>query len=174
MAFKYFIEGLKILVSPQNSFENRQKATFESNLTEYLNRILLMGLTAGILSFIYDICRSVFFQIFYTVDIQYLKVINYASGKALSIFFFYLFAGTFLVFIISFILNKFFKKIKYTRIFEIMFLALTPLVLFAWIPSAIIPLTLWSAFIFSSLVKLQYTLANDVKTTKKGTILERE
>ena len=170
MVFKHLRRAFWILTAPNEAVSLFKKKTFEQSLGNYLNLMLSMGFLAGILSLIYDLLRSVYVNIVLTVNIDYWRLINYSLGKSVAIFFFYLFAGTIFFFIISLILNPFFRKLKYTRLLELMMFAVTPLLLFGWFPKAIIPLVIWSIFLFVTCYKNQ----DSSKHVKKGTILQRE
>ncbi len=131
-----------------------------------------MGLFNAILSLIYDLLRAVYFKLFKMIDIKFLRLFNYSLGKSVGIFLFYLFAGTFLLFLISIIALIFTKKRKYIELLRILFYAVTPVYLFYWLSPTIIPLLIWALFLyFQGLSELKI-----IKKTKKikNTIFQRE
>ena len=139
--------SIRILLSPKKEFEELNNRTFEEVIWDYMRLLILVALAAGLSSLIYAIVRALYLDISLDIDIQYLRMINYSFGRATSLMFFYVFAGTFILFFISMILKPVFKKIKYTSFLKILFYSLTPLLLFSWLFSNPLPLLIWSVFL---------------------------
>ena len=74
-------------------------------------------------------------------------MLNYLGGKVFGVIFGYLMIGTFGMFLISIILNPFFKM-KYTRLLKILFIAVTPIILLGWVPQAAAGIILWTIMLF--------------------------
>lgn len=155
MLIKAIKQGFRLLSDPENEFKRIKHRTFEQNLSNYLILLLTVGVMTGIVSFLFYLIKAAYLDIFMTIDIQYIRMINYSLGRATSLMFFYLFAGTFFVFIMALILSPFFKKIKFTRVLELIFYSLTPLLLFSWIPILSLSLLIWSIFLLVTGIKMQ-------------------
>ncbi len=141
-------QGFKTLINPDKEFTNINKRSFESILSDYLIMLLAVGLLAAAVSVLFYLGKAFYLDIFKTVDIQYGRMLNYSMGRATSLMFFYLFSGTFLMFILSMILNVFFRKVKYVKLLGIMFYSLTPVLLFSWVHIFAASLLIWSIFLF--------------------------
>jgi len=140
-------KAFRILSNPKKEFEDLSNRTFESVIGDYIKLLISVAIVAGLSSLIYAISRAVYLDLSLDIDIQYLRMMNYSFGRSASLFFFYIFAGTFLLFFISIILKPFIKKTKYTSLLKILFYSLTPLLLFSWLFSNPLPLLIWSLFL---------------------------
>jgi len=143
------------LFNPKDGFKEFLKLSFEESLYEYLLLILFVGLLSAIFIFILNISKAIYINFIYNVDIHFLNMINYTLGKASGIIFFYFFAGTFLLFILSMIIHRFFKDIRYVRLLQIFFISLTPVLIFGWIPWLSYTLLVWSLFLFIEGIKFE-------------------
>jgi len=147
-------QGFRTLSNPEKEFEALASRTFEEMLEDYMLFVLASGLFAGVISLAYRFVYSGYLSIFKGISMNYWKLLNYSVGTSLSMFFFYLFAGTFLLFIISIIVRIFVRGIKYTQLIAIMLYSVTPLLLFNWIaPTLILPLLIWGLFLLVCGVK---------------------
>lgn len=147
MILKPIKNALKILNNPETEFSQIHKRKFEDILSDYLILLVVLSITAGLVSFIFYLVKAFYLDIFLTVDVNYMRMLNYSLGRTTSLMFFYMFAGTFLVFIISLML-RLFVHVKYVQLFSIMFYSLTPFLLFAWIPILGYSLFIWTVFLF--------------------------
>jgi|TARA_Y100000310_G_scaffold345860_1_gene471639 hypothetical protein len=147
MVFKAIKRGLKILSNPKEEFQNLNKRTFESIVGDYMALLVSVAVLAGLASLTYSIFRAVYLDLSLDINIQYLRMINYSAGRATSLIFFYLFAGTFLQFFLSLIIKLFLKKIKYISLLKILLYSLTPFLLFAWLLPNPLPFGIWSIFL---------------------------
>lgn len=163
-------QSIKIISNPSNEFKDLNKKTFENVLSDYFKILLGISILAGIISMLFYTLRSVYFDIFRQIDISYIRMLNYSSGQATGLLFFYLFTGTFIVFILSMVLHTFFRKLKYVEFLKVMFYSLTPLLLFGWVIAAIPGLIIWTITLFIIGIKTEL----GAKDSKKGTILERD
>lgn len=145
--------GLRILSSPKERFEELNGRTLESVVWDYLILLITSAIATGIFSLAYSIIWAIYLDIFVNVDIQYIRMINYSLGRSTSLIFLYLFLGTFLLFFISLIIKPFLRKIKYASLLKILFYSLTPLLLFSWIIPNPIPLGIWGLFLLAVGVK---------------------
>jgi len=140
--------GFNILLNPNREFSKLNNRIFEHIVRDYMWLLVVMGGVAVIIKFIISIIKAVYLDLFVSIDINYGRMANFVLGNASSIFFLYLFLGTFLVFFLSLILNPFFKKIKYMGILKILFYSLTPFLLFGWLPFNLTPIAIWCIFLF--------------------------
>ena len=90
---------------------------------------------------------------------------NYSLGITTALIFFYLFAGTFILFIVSLITGAFVRSVKYVDLLKIFFYALSPLLLFGWIPFLPQAHIIWSLFLFVIGVKVMKKHAKIRKTS---------
>ena len=120
MKLKDFVSAFKntilILSDPKLAFQELEKKTLESVVGYYLRMLLLVAIAAGIFNFLFSIIRAFYLDIFVTIDIQYLRMINYSLSRSFSNMFFYLFAGTFILFFISIFARIFIRRLKYTEL----------------------------------------------------------
>jgi len=140
--------GFGLLSNPENGFKDLQKRQFEVVLGNYLILLLSVSVLTGVVSFLFYLGKAAYLDVLMEIEIEYLRMLNYSMGRSTSLMFFYLFAGTFFVFILSLILAPFFRKMKYVRLLSIIFYSLSPFLLFGWIPIFSMPLLIWSIFLF--------------------------
>jgi hypothetical protein len=162
--------ALKVLSNPETEFINIRKKKFESVLGDYLVLLITAAIVSGIVSFLFFIGKAAYLDFFKTVDIQYMRMLNYSLGRSTSLIFFYLFAGTFLIFILSIIIRLFAPKVKYTKVLSIIFLSLSPLLLFSWIPVFAAALGIWCLF----LLVVGLRTEKSSKMIKKDSIEQRD
>ena len=148
MIIKSLKRGLNILLDPKKGFSNANKCNFELAVGHYMWLLITVAIAAGVINLLFSIGKAIYFDLFVNAEIQYIRMANYSFSSAFSLFFFYLFAGTLLTFILSLFLRPFFNKIKYTDFLKIIFFSLTPLLLFAWLPFNPVPFVIWSLFLF--------------------------
>jgi len=140
--------AIRIIRNPEKEFLRIGTYSFEEVLTRYLTLLVLMGMLSGITRFVISVAKSAYMDMIYNINIQYLRMINYTVGMSTSLVFFYLFSGTFILFLISVLLFAVVRRIKYTRLLMIIFYSASPLLLFGWIPIFIPALILWSCVLF--------------------------
>jgi hypothetical protein len=164
MLKKSITQALRTLSNPNEEFHKLSQREFEIVLGEYLILLISLAVLSGIVSFIYYLIKAFYLQLLYTIDIQYVRMMNYSLGRSTSLMFFYLFLGTFIIFIISMVLLPFLRKIKYISILKLLFYSVSPFLLFGWIPIFSLPLLLWSIFLFIVGVKqskMQISVSKD-------------
>jgi hypothetical protein len=165
---KAIAKGFRILFNPSQEFEEINKRTFEEVLEDYIKLLLLSGLLAVVVTFTYILLSAAYLNLFKGIAIDYWRLINYSAGTSGSIFFFYLFAGTFIFFILSLIIKVFVKRVKYTRVVALMFYSLTPVLFFGWLSARIVPpLFIWSAFLLVAGVKKENERANEKEAVRE-------
>ena len=162
-------EYLHILKNPEKAFQELKNKSLEDVIGSYMTLLLSLSFAAGIAALLFSLGKSAYLQSFYDVQINYAKMLNYAAGKATAIFFFYLFSGTFLIFILSIIINIF-VNLKYTKLLLVLLYATSPLLLFSWIPIFGGALAIWSIF----LLTIGIRICKIQDSYQKGTIKDRE
>jgi hypothetical protein len=153
MKFGEIKRAFGILSKPKKEFENINKRTFESVLADYMILLVAVAVLAGLSSLIYSIVRVLYLDMTLDISVQYLRMINYSVGRSVSLLFFYLFGGTFLLFFLSTILRFLLRKIKYISLLKILFYSLTPFLLFSWFLPTPLPLGVWSIFLLITGIK---------------------
>jgi hypothetical protein len=153
MIFGAIKRAFGILSNPKKEFENINKRTFESVLADYMILLVAVAVLAGLSSLIYSIVRVLYLDMTLDISVQYLRMINYSVGRSVSLLFFYLFGGTFLLFFLSTILRFLLRKIKYISLLKILFYSLTPFLLFSWFLPTPLPLGVWSIFLLITGIK---------------------
>jgi hypothetical protein len=148
MIIKQIKRGLNILLRPEKEFKEINKHSFEKAVADYMKLLVSVGIVAGLLHLLFSIIKAFYLDLFLKIDIDYWRMINYTFSRSISIILFYIFAGTFLVFLISIILIPFFRKIKYVDLLRLLFYSLIPILLFAWLQFNPIPFAIWSIFLF--------------------------
>jgi hypothetical protein len=166
---KYLKNALHVLANPHESFRGIHAGNFEKILTDYLKLLITAAIMAGIFHILYALGNALYLDVFKNIDISYWRMLNYASGESTGMAFFFLFAGTFILFMVSLIVLSFIK-IKYTALLKIMFIALTPPLLFSWLPVTIPGLAVWSVVLFVKGIEIEKSILR----SEKGTIHERD
>lgn len=169
MLIKSIKRGSRLLIDPQKGLEQLNKLSFESVVGNYMWLLIAVAIAASITNLLFSVGKAVFYDLSVNIDIQYWRMLNYSLGRAFSLLFFYIFAGTFLIFFISMLLRPFFRKIKYTDFLRIISYSLTPLLLFAWLPFNQIPLVIWSIFLFVFVIRSYKSIE-----VKKGSVQQRD
>lgn len=159
--------AFKVLCNPEREFQKIGKKTFENMLSDYLKLLLIVSIVASLFVFVSSFIKSYWFWFFNSLDINFARMINYMIGKATAVFFLYLFSGTFILFFISFLVKPF-EKGSYITLLKKLFLAVSPLLLFSWIPFFVPSLIIWCIFIFIVGIKFKD------KRMDRGSIKERD
>lgn len=168
MIITYIKRGFAILSDPRKEFEEIDNHTLEEIAAYYMVMLVLVAIAAGLVSFLFSIIKTAYFDLTLNLDVNYLRMINYSLGMSTSVTFFYIFAGTFLVFIASVVLKFLFPRIVYTVLLKILLYSLSPLLVFGWIPYSPFALVVWSGFLFISATK-----SYKPKAIKKTSISQR-
>ena len=145
---------VRILVNPKEEFVKLNRRSGEEDEDDYMTLLVAVAVLAGLSSFIYSIALVSYLDISSDIDVQYLRMLNYSAGRSISLLFFYLFGGTFLLFFLSIILRFFLRKIKYISLLKILFYSLTPFLLFGWFLPNPLPLGIWSIFLLITGIKM--------------------
>jgi hypothetical protein len=162
-------KNIEIIKEPKKEFSKLSKITFESVIGNFFIMLLCTAVVAGIVAFIVYIARAIYLDMALSADIDYIRMINYSFGRVVSIVFFYIFAGVFILAMVSWLL-KIFVKIRYTELLKIIFYSLSPILLFSWIPLSPYPLFIWTIVLFSIGVSTHKT----GKKVKKSSIEQRD
>jgi len=147
MVIEVIKRGISIIANPKEEFVKLNKRTLESVVGDYAILLVTVAILAGLSKLIYSVFNAFYLDASLDVSIQYGRMINYSLGISTSLVFFYLFAGTFLLFFLSFILKPFLHKIKYMSLLKILLYSLTPFLLFSWFLPNPLPLAIWSIFL---------------------------
>ena len=139
--------GISILKNPEKEFSALPKKELDQVIANYLVLLLYSGFIAGIFSFFFSLGRAIYFDTILRAETEYGGVLNYSIGIAISIFFFYIFAGTVIFFCLSLIIKRIYNK-PYVEILKMMAYSSVPLLFFGWVPGAAIPLLIWAIFLF--------------------------
>ena len=161
--------GIGILRAPHKEFSRLRERELETVLYRYLWMLLFLGIATAIFRVAYYVGRALFYDLIRELDVQYWRLLNYGAGEAVAALFFTLFAGTFILFAISMIIGPF-VKVKYIELLKLLFVALTPVLLFGWFSIALPGLFVWT---FILLITGTQTLMH-AEDRIKGTIKQRE
>lgn len=161
--------GMRVLRQPDEEFSKIPERKFEEDLTDYLWLLIMVGVLAGIAILALWLGRALFYDLIREVNVHYVRALNYALGGMTATTFFYLFAGTFLLFFLSLLLRPFTGSAKYTQELQGLFYALSPILLFGWVLPAIPGLLLWSVVLYAFGLKRLRAMS-----IEKGSIKERE
>src|SRR3989344_7633616 len=161
-------KGFRRLSNPEAEL-SKKKGSFEDDARTYLTLLSACAILAVAVTFFFGFGRAVFLSIFLNASIEYPSMLNYLVSKIVAVIFFYLFAGTFLLFLFGVIIDLF-AKMKYVDLFRVIFFSATPILLFGWLPIFAFHLLIWSGFLFIKVI--QYSRGK--KSSKKGSINERD
>ena len=142
-----FKQKFQLLLDPKKGLEEESKKTFEKALNEYLLHLVLLGVGVGVFIFLFNLAKSVYYDII-GASINYLYMLNFLLGNVTSVVFFYYFSGIFLLFGLSLVLSPFLKNMKLTKVLHLLFVALTPVLLFGFIPVLVPALFVWAVVLF--------------------------
>lgn len=161
--------GIKNLVRPHQAYQRIDKTTLEEQVKLYLQLLIAMGIIAGVLTLLWNLGKAAYYDTMLGATVNYARMLNYLSGRVFGVMFGYLMVGTFGLFLLSIILNPFFKM-KYTRLLQLLFIAITPIIMLAWVPQAATGVALWSLVIFIMGVKD----AGSIEKVKKTSLQQRD
>ena len=162
---------MRFLAAPRELYREVTTLNFERQVHEYLVLLCLGGFFGALVIALAHMGKGLYVSLIHSVTIQYWPLINYAGGNGSAVFFFYLFSGTFLLFIGTLIVRPFAGKIRYVHLMNIFFLALTPLILFAWIIPAIPGLLIWSGMLLIIGIK---TLRTEMEHQDRTALTQRD
>lgn len=141
-------ERIKLLANPEKGFKKLLENKFETSVADYLKLLGMVALLVGFYELILNVLKSAYFDVFRNLGVNYWFMLNYTAGRAISIMFLYLFSGTFMLFFLSIVLKSSSRRIKYTKLLQVIFLSLTPVLIFGWINQLVFPLIIWCIFLF--------------------------
>ena len=163
-------QAVRILQAPEQEFRRIPGRTLEAIVVDYLALLVVCAAMAFVVSLAFSMGRAVYLDRVMLVDVYYWRMFNYAAGTAVSLFFFYIFAGTFLAFLASLLVRPFMRGLKYTAQLAVLLYAFSPLLLFSWIPALNPGLLVWAGV----LLAFGLRQASSARTAVKNTIAERE
>lgn len=138
---------ISILSNPKQEFKELENKSIDLIVAFYIRMLVMVSLLTGLFNLLFSILRAFYLDLFVTVDIQYIRMINYSLGISSSLILLYLFSGTFILFLVSLVINPFIGKLKYVEILKILMYSAAPFLLFGWLPFAL-PFIIWSTFLF--------------------------
>ena len=141
-------KSIRILRNPEKEFSTIHTLTLEKIVFDYLRSLVGVSIAAGIISFVYSIARTAYLDILLSIDINYVRFLNFALGQASGTVLIYIFSGTFLVFAASLIISIFYRRIRYTELLKKILYAATPILIFGWVPKIALALLIWCIFLF--------------------------
>jgi len=140
--------NFKIVKAPEKSFSKIEKNQIDFILGDYLKLLLLSSFLAGFSLFLLTFLKSLYFDLFFGANINYLIMLNYSLGISLSMFFLYVFLGTAGLILLSFILKLIFLRIYYVKLLKLLLFSAAPMLLFGWVPKIGPSMLLWSLVLF--------------------------
>lgn len=161
---------LLFITSPKEAFIDLNKKTLEDATQNYLLLLISSSILAGLVSVAVGFASAVYVNIFLHANVQYLRMLNYTLGRGISTTFFFLFAGTFLLFIASMALSIFTRGIKYSDLAKIMMGSAAPALLFAWLQISPIAFVVWACILIIIGVREQKIVGK----VKKNSIENRD
>jgi len=140
-ALSFYFE---FLVSPKQAFLDINKKTLEDVVHDYLFLLLCFGILAGVSSIVINLAKAIYVNFFLHATVQYFRMLNYTIGRGVTTTFFFIFAGTFLLFVATIIILFFIRGIKYTEICKIAMGSMAPAIFFGWLQISPIVFVVWS------------------------------
>src|SRR3989338_4170460 len=123
------LRKVQLLLNPEKGFNQLKVCSFEETVWDYIKLLIFSSLLAGIAIFLLNVAKSAYFGMIIKLNVDYLKVLNYAFGNATSTIFFFLFSGTLLLFLFGALLKIFFGRVSFTVILSLLFYSMTPILL---------------------------------------------
>ncbi|HII16817.1 TPA: hypothetical protein HA361_02790 [Candidatus Woesearchaeota archaeon] len=148
MANSIIREACSVIASPKDAFRNMPNIRFEKAVADYLRLLLLAGSAGSIITLLLSAGKAAYLDLLFEANVNYWNMLNYAAGKAVSLLFFCIFGGTFLLFLLSLLLVPFLRHLKYVELLRILFYSMLPIILFGWLPFNPAPLVVWCIFLF--------------------------
>jgi len=132
------------MVNPEKAFSRIDKESLEDIVGDYFKLLVFFGFIAAIVVYGYTLASSLYLDLVHGANINYINLMNYYSGRASAVFFFYLFFGSFFIFFISLFFSKFFNKMKFTHFLKMFLRSTGPILLLSWIPGLLAGSVAWS------------------------------
>ncbi len=152
MTFRHaLVSGFEALREPRQAQLRALEEPIEDALGNHMRRVLTAGVAAGLFSLIFSVAQALYLQQIKHVDIAFGRLLNYYSGIAFGTFLFYVFAGTFLLFLLSVVIRLFVRQVPFWTLIKLLCIAMVPVLLFGWIGRGVaLALLVWSAFLLVS------------------------
>jgi len=150
MVYKRFAKWFNFLTNPSTSYKRVIKGTLEEFLGDYMKMLLMVGVLGGLAVVIWQFIYAGYLSVFKGVSINFLRLANYYSGIAVGTFFFWLFAGTVIMFLAVIIIRIFIHEKIAQGVMRLCF-SLAPVFVFGWINIRLVPaLIIWTIVIYVS------------------------
>jgi hypothetical protein len=159
-----------VLRDPKGAYAGVGARTLEDVVVEYLKLLCLLAILLAIFLGAVSIGRALVYAVFYSVDVQYERLVSYTLAGAAGGAFFAIFAGTFLLFFVSLLARPWYRNVAYVDLIRGILLATAPLLLFGWIAFAMPALLIWSLVLFVN----GMPILRAARRAQRGTIRERE
>lgn len=139
-----------IIIDSKSAYSSWMKQSFDDSLSFFMKQLLRTGALSAAWLFAFELLRMVFFDVFRSVNVNYLRFINYFASLSFGSFFGWVFFGVLSVFIFSVVLNMF-SSDKFTLVVQRVMFCFAPILLFGWFSFRIIPvLFVWSVVLWFS------------------------
>jgi hypothetical protein len=125
-------QGFRLVADSERELGRLERRTLEEVLENHVLLLLASGFLAATVSLLFSMGQGAYYNLIDQVTVDYLKLLNYSLTIAAGIFFFYLFAGTFLVGVMAFLLRGLIRR-RYVEVVKLLCAALTPVLLFGWV-----------------------------------------
>ena len=142
----------RIALSPEHADRCLDEHLFDDDLSRFLRMLFVSGILAALFQFIMTMSFAFITLVRSGSTIDWWPLINVSSALAAGGFFFMLFTGTVVLFVLALILHLLLSR-KLIRIMHAIVLASSPLVLFAWIPILAPGVALWSFVLAVRLIR---------------------
>ena len=76
---KIIKERFRLLVNPERGFKDLGEHKFESSVSDYLKLLGLLALLVGIYNLSFSVLKSLYFDIFQNLGVNYWFMLNYAK-----------------------------------------------------------------------------------------------
>ncbi|NTV23264.1 MAG: hypothetical protein HGA85_02725 [Nanoarchaeota archaeon] len=139
----YFWDFLK---NPKTGLSKLETKSLDTILGNYLTVLLLSSIVAGLSTFILGISKSAYYHYVLKAKVDIAAAVNYSAGISISLFFFYLFLGTVIVFILSILLGMILRK-PLVYCLRLLMLSMSPFLLFGWLPLVGYSLVIWVLYL---------------------------
>jgi hypothetical protein len=162
-------EAWRKLRDPREAVEQLSVHSLETMLAHHGKLVVLSGILSGLASIVWALLRAAYLDFGRHIEIEYLRLINYYSGIAFGTFLFYIFAGTFLLFLVTVLVRIFIRDIPYWTLVKIFCIAFIPLALFGWISKLFVPgLLVWFAYLAVSGIRVARELTRKRSDPKRS------
>ena len=138
--------AIRFLKDPRKHYANLRKDSLDDILGNYIILLICCALFGSVSLFIVRLLLALYYDHILQAEVIYSNVIGYSFSISSSLFFGYIFVGTFGTF--TFILITNLIKKNFVMNSKCVLYSCMPLLLFGWIPYVGFSLGLWSLFLY--------------------------